>query len=289
MVFRGVATGVYSEQRPVAVPDGAGGLLVFSEAAAREGRYAGDWEIIGQRIDAAGKLLWNDGDSSVVVAASTWSERRPVAIPDGRGGAFVFYEAWGPPGSEWEGDVDIRGQRVSGSGELLWGEEGVALADSAMLEQAPCVISDGAGGAIVVLELMLREGEFAGISNIAAQRVSADGELLWAGGEQSVLVAVSEWSESGAVAVPDGAGGALVFFEAAARRYERERSARLRRWSAPLGGRPGVAARARIGRHRGRSSRGPRRQRRCSGRLPGRQRRREPASRLGRHRPARLR
>jgi len=215
-VFRGVSTGTYSEQRPVAVPDGAGGLLVFSEAVAREGQYAGDWEIIGQRIDAGGNLLWNDGDSSVVVAATTWSERRPVAIPDGSGGAFVFYEAWGPPGSEWEGDVDIRGQRVSANGELLWGEEGVGVADSAMLEQAPSVISDGADGAIVVLELMLREGEFAGISNIVAQRVGADGQLLWAGGEQSVLVAVSEWHERGAVAVPDGAGGALVFFEAAA-------------------------------------------------------------------------
>jgi len=214
--FRGVATGTYAEQWPVVAPDGAGGLLVFGEATARAGEYAGDWEIIGQRIDAAGNLLWENGESSVVIAATTWSERRPAAIPDGSGGAFVFYEAWAPAGSEWAGDVDIHGQHVSASGELLWGEQSVEVANSGMLEQAPCVISDGAGGAIVLFELMLREGEFAGISNIVGQRVSPDGQLLWAGGEESVLVAVSEWHETDPVAVPDGAGGALVFFQAAA-------------------------------------------------------------------------
>ena len=211
-----IMSGAYIEQAAAVVPDEAGGIIVFAEAVAREGQYVGDWEILAQRVDARGRLMWNDGESSVVVASSTWSERHPVAVPDGRGGAFVFYEAYAPAGSEWAGDVDIRGQHVSGSGELLWDEGGVPVASSIVLEQQPCAISDGAGGAIVAYQLVMREGEQANVGHIAAQRVSADGQLLWNGGESSVVVAASGWDQRRPVAVPDGMGGALIFCEAGA-------------------------------------------------------------------------
>lgn len=212
-----IMSGTYIEQAPSVVDDGAGGLLVFAEAVAREGQYAGDWEIIGQRINRNGRLMWEDGDRSVLIAGSAWSERNPVAIPDGRGGAFVFYEAYAPANSEWAGDIDIRGQHVSASGELLWEENGIPVATGTALEKAPVVISDGAGGAIVVFQVMLQEGESANTWHIAAQRVSPDGELLWEGGERSVIVAASDWQETRPVAVPDGEGGALIFFQGEAR------------------------------------------------------------------------
>ncbi len=212
-----IMSGSYIEQAAAVVSDGADGAIVFAEAVAREGQYVGDWEILAQRIDGRGRLLWNDGESSVVVASTTWSERHPTAVPDGSGGAFVFYEAHAPAGSEWAGDIDIRGQHISRTGELLWDEGGVPIATaSAMLEQTPFAISDGAGGAIVVYQLVIREGEFANVGHIGAQHVSADGRLLWGGGDSSVVVAASEWDQRRPVAVPDGAGGALVFCEAGA-------------------------------------------------------------------------
>ncbi len=211
-----IMSGTYIEQAPTVVADGAGGLLVFAEAVAREGQYAGDWEIIGQRINRNGRLMWEGGERSLLVAASTWSERHPVALPDGRGGAFVFYEAYAPADSEWAGDIDIRAQHISASGKLLWDENGIAVATGTALEKAPFVISDGAGGAIVVFQVMLREGEFANTWHIAAQRVSPDGELLWQGGERSLIIAASDWQETRPVAVPDGEGGALIFFQAEA-------------------------------------------------------------------------
>lgn len=211
-VFTAVASGSHLEQRPVAVSDGAGGAIVIMQAAAREGEYAGDWEIIAQRVDASGKLLWEAGERSVVVAASNWRERSPVAISDGAGGALVFWEAEGPPGSEWAGDIDIIGQRLSPTGELLWGQEGVPVASGTNVERAPCAISDGAGGALVFFEGVQEAGNW----GIAGQRVSPDGELLWLGGQASIFVAASNWDETRPVAVPDGEHGALVFFEAAA-------------------------------------------------------------------------
>lgn len=211
-VFTAVASGSYLERRPTAVPDGQGGAIIVLQAAAREGQYAGDWEILAQRVDASGTLLWEAGERSVVVTASAWRERNPVAIPDGAGGALVFWEAEGPPGSEWAGDIDIVGQRVSAAGELLWGEEGVPVASGTNVERAPCAISDGAGGALVFFECVQKAGDW----GIAAQRVSPEGELLWLGGEASIFVASSDWDETRPVAVPDGEHGALVFFEAAA-------------------------------------------------------------------------
>ncbi len=210
-----IMAGTYIEQAPAVVSDGEDGIIVLAEAVAREGEYVGDWEIIAQRVSPDGRLLWEDGETSVVVAATTWSERHPVAVPDGRGGAFVFYEAYAPADSQWAGDIDIRGQHLSGSGELLWDEGGVAVATgSAVLEVQPCAVSDGAGGAIVAYQLIVREGEMAHVRGIGAQRVAADGRLLWNEGESSVAVAASSWAASRPVAVPDGSGGALIFFQA---------------------------------------------------------------------------
>lgn len=214
-VFTAIASGAYLERRSVAVPDGAGGAIVIMQAAAREGQYAGDWEVIAQRVSSDGKLLWEGGERSVVVAASSWWERAPVAIPDGEGGALVFWEAEAPPGDQYAGDVDIRGQRISASGELLWGEDGVMVASAASLERAPCAVSDGAGGAIVVFQMGELEGGQVIEWDIAAQRVAPDGTLMWQDGERSVVFG-SDWQETRPVAVSDGAGGALVFFEAAA-------------------------------------------------------------------------
>lgn len=211
-----VCSGPYVEQRPFAVPDGAGGAIIVCEGAAREGEYAGDYEILAQRIGPDGKLLWEEGRRSVVLAASTWSERNPVVVPDGAGGAFVFFEAYAPAGSEWAGDVDIRGQRVSAEGQVLWGDAGVPIASGTYLEQAPGAVADGAGGVIVVFQAAAREGEFAGDWEIAAQRVGPDGSLLWRDGESSVVVASSRWRETQPCAVSDGAGGVLVFFQAEA-------------------------------------------------------------------------
>ncbi|MGD9497292.1 MAG: hypothetical protein AB7Y46_13415 [Armatimonadota bacterium] len=215
-VFTPVCSGSYAEQRPVAVSDGAGGAIVVCEAVARQGEYVGDYEIIAQRIGPDGKLLWQEGERSVVLAASNWSERNPVVVPDGAGGAFVIFEAYAPAGSQWAGDVDIRGQHVSADGQVLWGEAGVQIASGTYLEQAPCAVADGAGGVIVVFQAAAREGEFAGDWEIAAQRVGPDGSLLWGEGESSVAVASSRWRETRPCAVSDGAGGALVFFQAEA-------------------------------------------------------------------------
>lgn len=209
-----VMSGSYVERVGAVLPDGSGGAIVIAEAVARDGEYAGDWEIIAQRVSADGRLVWEEGRRSIVVAATNWSERHPVAVADGRGGVFVLFEAQAPSGSQWAGDVDVRGQHLSAAGELLWQQGGVEIACSDALEQAPCAVADGAGGVIVGCEYMMRHGQYANDWQIGAQRVSGDGRLLWEGGQRSVLASSTAWLETRPVMVADGKGGTLVFCQA---------------------------------------------------------------------------
>ncbi|MCK4300747.1 MAG: hypothetical protein KAX80_14495, partial [Planctomycetes bacterium] len=195
----------------------SGGAIVVFEVELTHEQHKGDVELGAQRIDASGRMLWNKGEMSSEVATSEWHERRPVAVADGSGGAIVVFEQHGPPGSEYEGDVDVAAQRISAEGELLWGEEeSLALAEAEqLLERAPAVLPDGDGGAWVVFEGEARSGENAGDTELLAQRVTPSGQLVWP--ERPIVVAASEWSERAPVVLSDGAAGVIVIFEEHAR------------------------------------------------------------------------
>jgi len=167
-----VATAKDFETAPAACEDGAGGAIVAYEYRFASGQDAGDKDIVAQRVDASGKALWNNGDSPVPVASSKGTERHPLVVSDGRGGAIVVYEWLGE-----KKDVDLMAQRVDGQGRLLWGEgqRSVAVATSPANERRAVAVPDGQGGVIVVFEW---EGEN-GDMDVMAQHISASGEVLW--------------------------------------------------------------------------------------------------------------
>ncbi len=201
------------ERNISAVSDGKGGAIVAYEMEWREGKQAGDIDIGAQRVSVDGKLMWNEGERSTLVASTEWRECNPVVVSDGAGGAIVVFEMEGPPGGKHAGDIDIGAQRLSPDGKLLWGEPLVPVSSSAMIERNPTAVADGRGGVIVFFEMVAREGEYAGDVEIGAQRIDAEGNRVWQKGERSVLVATSRWDERKPKAVSDGKGGALVLFE----------------------------------------------------------------------------
>ncbi|MFB3883042.1 MAG: hypothetical protein ACE149_17380 [Armatimonadota bacterium] len=205
------------ERHPAAIPDGSGGAIVVFEMEPRSGDNAGDTEIYAQRLDSQGNRLWNNGES-VMVASSTWGETNPVLVSDGQGGAIVVFEQRGRT-VERSGDIDIGAQRLSPSGQLLWmdGQRAADVASADDIEQAPHMISDGLGGAIIVFEVEPRTGEHAGDTEVAGQRIGGDGALKWEGGSGHTLIAFSEWGEKKPIAVADDQGGAIVVFEQHAR------------------------------------------------------------------------
>lgn len=194
-----------AERRPIVVNDGLGGAIVVYEWTGQ----AGDTDVLAQRIDGTGRCLWNDGAGPVALGASRSAEGGACVVADGRGGAFVFFEWAGA-----DGNVDIMAEHVAGDGRRLWGRDQRALmvAGASHIERNPVAVPDGAGGAIVVFEVEPRSGEYQGDRDIAAQRVSPDGALLWGSGN-AVAVASSRGRERDPVAVADGMGGVVAAFE----------------------------------------------------------------------------
>ncbi len=209
-----VSASAYQERNPAVAPDGAGGFVAVYEAEVPEGPLRGDLDLLAQRVDPTGLLLWGGGAQSVVLAATTVVERAPVVLPAGDGGAFVVFERHG---TDERGaiDSDLGAQRLGPDGSLLWADgamEGLFIAAGPGLARAPVAVPDGQGGLIVVFELEPVSGPEAGRTMLCAHRIDAQGVPLWAEEGQPLVLANAQGSVSDAAVLPDGQGGAMVFF-----------------------------------------------------------------------------
>jgi hypothetical protein len=96
-----------------------------------------------------------------------WSE--PSVISDGAGGAIVVWE------DGRNGNSDIFAQKISADGKVQWPPTGVPIAVQPGRQRRQQVVSDGAGGAVVVWE-----DSRTSPTRVYAQHVGADGNTRWA-------------------------------------------------------------------------------------------------------------
>jgi len=211
---RPIATAPARESSPKAIADGEGGAFVVFDAIYNKGKYRGDRDLAAQRITAKGKLLWENGKTSVIVAGSRTIEKNPVMISDGKSGLIVVFERKYLKGNN-RGDLDVFSQRLSAKGKKLWGQgqASVPVSNTKHLEKNPCVIADGNNGFIVVNELEPRTGEQAGNTELVGQRLDISGQRTWLEGQRPIVVTGTNLAERNPVAISDGAGGAIVAFE----------------------------------------------------------------------------
>jgi len=208
---RDIAASSHIERHVVAVPDGHGGVIAAYEIEFTSGEYKGDTDIMAQRLGPDGKAMWeSDG---MVVSSGTGIERNPFAVSDGAGGAIVCVE-YEPTSGDNKGDVDILAQRLGPDGKMLWaeGKNSVPVGSSRNLDRNPMAVRDGQGGVLVVFETELTSGEHKGDVDLLAQRLGADGKMVWEKGERSATVSTSIWRETGPIVASDGEGGAVVVF-----------------------------------------------------------------------------
>jgi subtilisin family serine protease len=189
-----ITAGVWDADRninPPGIPDGAGGAYYVSYDVLQ---YHPDMSI--QHIDSNGTPLWTA--NGLRVSSSTRSKHGPAIISDGFGGAIVL---WIEDNNTMEhGDDNIRMQRISSAGELLWGSAGIDITQGGSAAD-PVIIPDGSGGAIV--------GWYS-VSDykIRVQRVSASGALLW--GSNGIQVSQATDGQSDLALAGDGSGGAFL-------------------------------------------------------------------------------
>ena len=188
-----ISTAAGSQYSPQLVSDGAGGAIITWY----DYRNGGS-DIYAQRVDASGTMLWTtDGVPISTAEGERWS---PQLVSDGAGGAIItWYDGR-------SGNYDIYAQRVNSSGEVLWTTDGISICTAEGWQQAPQLVSDGAGGAIITWM-----DERSGNWDIYAQRVDSSGAVLWT--TDGVPICTAEYYQYSSEFVSDGAGGAIITWD----------------------------------------------------------------------------
>jgi hypothetical protein len=151
---------------------------------------------IAPQIEAAGGPFWTE--NGVAICDTTGTQSAPQLISDGAGGAIIVWE-------DIRGGVgyDIYAQRVDPVGNQHWTVNGVAICDTTSHQTNPQLVSDGAGGAIIVWQDS-RSGDY----DIYAQHVLSSGLVWW--GWDGYQICGFTGSQLYPQAASDDSGGAFI-------------------------------------------------------------------------------
>jgi hypothetical protein len=221
-----------NQQAPMIAPDGQGGAIVTWEnipdvcydVSCGNG-------IVVQRFSADGTPLWPAAGVSITDPPN--SGQGPLVMPDGSGGAYVFYRA----DSSFCTSIYCQGDplylehlnrlmlcRISSGGALLWKKQVRPISPQSytefVTERYPRMLPDGSGGILITWELAQGYTPPGGCGeppapchgtwnryHIYAQRIDADGNRLW--GSSGVRVSLDE-IESGVYTVAPAASGSII-------------------------------------------------------------------------------
>lgn len=139
---------------------------------------SGTADIYAQRLNREGVPMWTA--NGVAICTQTAEQGNAAIVSDGNGGAII---AWSDlrSGLDW----DIYAQRIDSNGVALWAANGVPVATKTEREDNERIISDGAGGAIIVWEQERTSNQ---TWDIWAQRINLDGQVQWPQGGLPVVV-----------------------------------------------------------------------------------------------------
>lgn len=199
--------------------DSSGGaIVIWQESHAEPGpephRPKIAERIFAQRVNSEGSPSWGQSGVLLYTTPEGVAAEGHQVISDGSGGAIAVWHQW-PLGKIEFGTPeallsDICAQRVDANGNILWQQNGVPLGITKGGGECPSnalVVSDGAGGAIVIWE-DLRQG----MMSIYTQRIDAEGNIKWQPGGEEVCYIESHSSFWPRTAVSDGSGGVIVTF-----------------------------------------------------------------------------
>jgi len=180
---------------PVIINDGMGGAII---AWMDYRNSSSSSDIYAQHIDATGAAQWTADGRPVCTAVDSQSYIN--IISDGNGGAIL---AWLDRRS---GSNQIYAQRIAGNGTPLWALNGVLVANSPDGSPYMGLVSDGAGGVILVWE-DLRSGSTANL-DVYAQRINKDGIIQWTPG--GLPISTETIQEIFPSITSDDTGGAII-------------------------------------------------------------------------------
>ncbi|UCE07097.1 MAG: hypothetical protein JSW07_03410, partial [bacterium] len=183
-------------ENPTMTSDGNGGAITTWIMGGSEN------SVIAQRIDAAGKILWDPNNLEKFNGAPICTNRtnpvNPQIISDGSQGANIV---WGDRESGFFNK--LYAQRVDESGIAQWDTNGVAVCAVSSDQYDHTICSDGNGGIVIAWEDDRNAND-----NIYAQRIDGNGNLLWSP-EGKAITNTSNWDWQPAIC-EDRNGGAII-------------------------------------------------------------------------------
>jgi len=99
-------------------------------------------DIYAQMINLSGAVQWTANGINIATGAA--EQINPNAVGDGNGGAIIVWQD--SSGGNW----DVKSQRISSGGTIMWTSNGEAIGIAAGSQTNPKNVSDGLGGSIFV-------------------------------------------------------------------------------------------------------------------------------------------
>ncbi len=129
----------------------------------------------------------------------------PDIISDGAGGVIIV---WGDTRNSITTDTDVYAQRIDSSGDVQWIGNGTPISSANDKQGSTDIISDGAGGAIIVWDDRRNRGytEF----DIFAQRINSTGTVQWT--TNGIPICTANDFQTLPQLTSDGAGGAIIIW-----------------------------------------------------------------------------
>ena len=186
------------------VKDGFGGAILLI--------YDPNDGIFTQRVSSEGSILW--GENGTFLGYTQEVHQGESLVSDGLGGAVII---WQEQGKNYY--TEIRAQRLSPEGLLLWGDDGIIVAS---MKQGQSnnrdIIVDSRGNTFIAWDT---ESAMSGApdTDVYVQKLDGDGNKQW--GEEGIQVcqdqAIESYSPANMQSQPqiatDGTGGVVVTWQ----------------------------------------------------------------------------
>jgi triacylglycerol esterase/lipase EstA (alpha/beta hydrolase family) len=155
-------------------PDGSGGVFIAWHASVTSSRANADIYI--QRIRSDGSQQWST--PGLVVCSASGGQTHPALVPDGSGGVYIFWKDERRNNTAGGFQIDLYGQHITQSGQLLWETDGrlitLGASPQGFSEWEPAVTAlvDDHGGILI--------GWWnSQTKKPRVQRIDLDGNTLW--------------------------------------------------------------------------------------------------------------
>ena len=191
-----VSLALKSQNNIHSVTDTKGGIIMSWDDNRNSTTASGD--IYAQRLNTDGNNKW--AVNGIAVCNDAANQNSSSIVDAGNGSAIITWE------DLRAGNKDIYAQKIDSSGNVLWTINGVAICTKTTAQKSPKIVSDNAGGAIIVWEDSVNN-----YWDIYAQRISSAGTVMWTSNGVAVCSAVN--AQVNPKIDIDGLGGAVFTWQ----------------------------------------------------------------------------